>query len=74
MCVARVCRYYPELMGCMCCVRGPPAAAWAVRVIKRFLDAETGAKIELWSPTGTPAALDELVKGDWRSELPELLS
>ena len=28
--------YYPELMGGLCIVRGPPAAAWSVRVAKRF--------------------------------------
>ena len=49
--------YYPELMGTLCVVRGPPAAAWAVNTVKRFMDAETGAKIELWTPAETPAAV-----------------
>lgn len=49
--------YYPELMGGLCIVRGPPAAAWSVRVAKRFVDPETGSKIELWSPADTPQAV-----------------
>ena len=64
--------YYPELMGCLCVVRGPPAAAWSVRTIKRVLDAETGAKIELHSPAETPAALERHLGENWRQLTPEL--
>lgn len=41
--------YYPEMLGKTCVVRGPPAAAWAVSMIKKFLDRKTADKIELTS-------------------------
>ena len=47
-------RFYPELMGTCILVRGPPAAAWAVRTMKRVLEPATAAKLELFS--GPPAA------------------
>ena len=49
--------YYPEMMGCCCCINGPGMAAWAVRVGSRWCDPETAAKVELWSPQDTAAAL-----------------
>ena len=45
--------YYPELLGNTIAVRGPPAAAWAVNTVKKFIDKKTGDKIELHS--GEPA-------------------
>jgi len=41
--------YYPELMGTICLVRGPSAAAWAVKHVKNFLEERTAEKIELHS-------------------------
>ena len=45
------------MMGCCCCINGPGMAAWAVRVGSRWCDPETAAKVELWSPQDTAAAL-----------------
>ena len=46
--------YYPETLGNTVAVRGPPAAAWAVNTVKKFIDKKTGDKIELHSgePSG----------------------
>jgi len=41
--------WYPELMGCMCIVRGSSIGAWCVKQVKRILDPETAAKFELHS-------------------------
>jgi len=41
--------HYPELMGTVCILRGPPMAAWGLKQIQRFLDPDTAAKFELHS-------------------------
>lgn len=41
--------YYPELLGHLLVLKGPPAAKWAVDTAKKFLDKDTAAKIQLES-------------------------
>lgn len=60
--------YYPEMLGHTCVIRGPPAAAWAVTQIKRFLDKKTADKIELTS-CDPYIALGEYISADVLSEL-----
>lgn len=59
VCVSTLCGLVA--VGGMCVVRGPPAAAWAVRTAKRFVDPETAAKIELHAPAQTPDAVRRLL-------------
>ena len=61
--------YYPELMGCVCVLNGPPAAAWAVRVAKRWLDPDTASKIELYSPDGSAAAIRDHLGASGRARI-----
>ena len=58
--------YYPELMGCCCIVNGPPSAAWAVRLSKRWMDPVTASKIELWTPADTARVLTTHFGGEQR--------
>lgn len=64
--------FYPELLGHLLMVRGPPAAAWAVAQAKRWLDPETRAKLELSS--GNPRiALSRLLGESPGVALPKCL-
>jgi len=53
-------RYYPELMGTVCILRGPSSAAWGLRQVQRFLDPDTAAKFELHAGPPLPFVREHL--------------
>ena len=56
-------QFYPELMGTVCILRGPPSAAWGLRQIQRFLDPESAAKFELHGGDPLPHVRKHLAAG-----------
>ena len=62
--------YYPELLGGTAVIRGPAAAEWAVRMIKKVMDKKTADKISLWGAKTDPRKpLSDLLDEDVLAEI-----